>query len=149
MSLEVEGNLQLPNAPLLLAITDDDFLFEASMGIAKEGGEAGLCLYHLDSTYTAVGCSTQGFTIHTAIQAYHTISTIIIPQLSDTMHWALRRTGVHFSIGYHAQVDDPIIWVHEGTLPAMEQSVSFGPYFANKSNTPYQGWMENIRYRKG
>ena len=147
VKLEVEAHMSLPNGPLLLAVSDESFMFEARLNIPPEGGFAGLCVYHLDTTFAAVGMSRQELEIHTAIAGFHNRAVIARAFAQDEAVWLLRRNSHHVSIGYR-RGEDEAVWVGSFQLPGLEKSISFGPYFANETDHPMPGWMHSIRYSK-
>ncbi|MEA5029980.1 MAG: hypothetical protein VB056_13965 [Sphaerochaeta associata] len=147
VKLEVQAHMGLPYGPLLLAVSDESFDFEATVNVPQKGGFAGLCVYHLDSTYAAVGLNREAMEIHTTIAGSHNRSIITRTFECEEVTWLLRRSLSHLDIGYR-RGEDEAIWVGSFQLPGLEKSISFGPYFANETDHPMPGWMHSIRYSK-
>lgn len=146
VKLEVEAHMSLPNGPLLLAVSDESFMFEAKLNVPCEGGFTGLCVYHLDTTFAAVGMSRQEIEMHTSIAGFHSRAVIARPFGQDEATWLLRRSSALLTIGYRSEEQE--IWIGNFQLPGVEQSISFGPYFTNATEQSMQGWMHSIRYTK-
>lgn len=140
--------MSLPDGPLLLAVSDESFLFEAKLNVPPQGGFAGLCAYHLDTTFSAVGLSSEAMEIHTSIGGYRSKSCIPVRTDKQEITWLLKRRSAQVTIGYRLDEEQPVVWVSQLTLPGIEQSLSFGPYFSNHTNQSMQGWMHSIRYTK-
>lgn len=148
LSLKVDNNLCLPEAPLFLAVSDDDFTFTAKTTKAPEQGMCGLCIYHTEGSYTAVGCSGSNITVESSVRSYK--STVQVPHLwaEESITWILARTGEQARLGYvHPEHGKPV-WVCTTTLPGMAQAVSFGLCFSNTGNTSFMAQAENLRYTK-
>ncbi|HKL59844.1 MAG TPA: hypothetical protein VJ869_06900, partial [Sphaerochaeta sp.] len=50
LTLTVEGMLCLPDGPLLLAVSDEDFTLNLTATVAPDGGFCGVCLYHTEES---------------------------------------------------------------------------------------------------
>ncbi|WP_332447976.1 hypothetical protein [Sphaerochaeta sp.] len=148
LSLTVDGHMSLPHGPLLLAVSDEQFLFEATISVPSPGCFSGLCIYHLDSTYAALGRSRSQLETHTCI-ASHTSHTVVdLPTEAEELIYSLKRTGNRLYIGCRQTKEEHTTWTAEVSLPGIELSVSFGPYFTNSGDQPYEGWMHTVRYAK-
>ena len=148
LSLIVEGKLCLPEGPLILAVSDEDFTLSLQTTIAPEGGLCGICLYHTEASYTAVGRSTKSLQIESSVRSYKTITQVPLLSTEKTIQWLLERKGSHVRMGYTHSSDEKIEWVTRTTIPSMEGSVSFGVFFSNTTNTPFEAGVYSIRYMK-
>ncbi|WP_320130747.1 hypothetical protein [uncultured Sphaerochaeta sp.] len=149
VSLAVSGKTELPSCPLLLAVSDEDFSCRFLLEIAPVGGESGICVYHSDLSYAAVGLSTDTLTIHTSIRGYETSSHIPFSSTSTQILWQLDRIGENVSISYAQDMQDPCFsLVTKTSLPGMQQAISFGVYFANENKDSYESQVHSIRYTK-
>ncbi len=147
VTLEVPPDTHLPSGPLLLAVSDESFLFEASLNVPPKGGFAGLCIYHLDTTFAAIGVNEQEMEIHTAIGGFHSRSLLDKPLAKETLTWVLKRSPSQVGVGYRYEQEPPV-WIGSFQLPGIAQSISFGPYFTNETEQSMQGFMQAIRYTK-
>lgn len=148
VSLTVEPQMQLPEGPLLLAVTDDDFSCNMTLSSDGNGVFSGVCFYHLDTDFIGVGMSTESLEIHVVIGGYRNYCRI--PHIADNtpVTWRMNRRGSQLSIGYSRQGESPVNWVGTFTLPGIERSISFGPYFANEGNEEAKASMSALDYRK-
>ena len=148
LSLTVEGNLCLPEGPLVLAVSDEDFTLKLTTTVAPEGGLCGVCLYHTEESYTSVGRSTTNLHIESSVRSYKTTTQVPLPTSDKTVQWHIERKGSQVSIGYALPTGKEIAWVSNTTIPGMEGSVSFGVFFSNYTNTPFEAGMHSLRYSK-
>jgi hypothetical protein len=138
----------LPYGPLLLAVSDESFDFEATLNVPQKGGFAGLCVYHLDSTYAAVGLNREAMEIHTTIAGSHNRSIIARTFECEEVTWLLRRSLSHLDIGYR-RGEDEAIWVGSFQLPGLEKSISFGLTLPTKPIIPCQaGCIQYVQQRE-
>lgn len=147
LTLTVEGRLCLPEGPLLLAVSDDDFTLSLTTTTAPEGGFCGLCLYHTQESYTGVGRSTTSLYLENSVRSYKTKSIIPLPTTEQFIQWVLERKDQVVRIGY-AHTSGVMEWVCTTTLPGMNNSVSFGVFFSNNTDTPFEAGMHSLRYVK-
>ncbi len=150
LSLTVGANLRLPDCPLMLAVSDDDFTLSLTTSVAPEGGLCGLCLYHTDENYTAVGRSKSTLQIESSVRSYRTTSQIPFPTDGEHVQWHLERKGKEVRIGCarSAGNEQEVVWLSSTTIPAMGGSVSFGVFFSNFTNTPFVAGMHSLHYEK-
>lgn len=148
VKLEVEAHMCLPTGPMLLAVSDESFLFEAKMNVPSKGGFAGLCVYHLDTTFAAVGRNREEIEIYTSIGGYHSRGAFAHFIEVDEITWLLRRNEAQATIGYRLEKEKEDVWIGCFRLPGMEQSISFGPYFTNATQQSMSGWMHSVQYSK-
>jgi regulation of enolase protein 1 (concanavalin A-like superfamily) len=148
VSLSVEPQMHLPDGPLLLAVSDDDF--SCNMTLSSSGNHvfAGVCFYHLDTDYIGIGISTESLEIHVMINGFLNYSRIPLKEGSNQAIWSMKRRGSHLSIGYRRQSSDSVTWVGSYTLPGIQKSVSFGPYFANEGSEDAKASMSALDYKK-
>jgi hypothetical protein len=139
---------QLPNAPLLLAVSDEYFSFSATLTLAPEGGCSGLCIYHLDSTFIAVGLSSSAVLITTAISGWQNTCAVPFPVEGSVCHWSMVRSEQGVAIGYRFEEEEHVRWIGTFTLPGIAHSLSFGPFFTNQRSTPYSFKLSNVRYTR-
>ena len=148
LSLTVEGNLCLPEGPLILAVSDEDFTLTLTTSVAPSGGLCGVCLYHTQENYTSVGRSRTMLQVESSIRSYRTTTKTALPTAEETIEWHLERKGEVVRIGYTLAREKEVEWVCTTTIPAMEGSVSFGPFFSNYTDTPFEAGMHDLRYVK-
>ena len=148
LSLTVEGNLCLPEGPLLLAVSDEDFTLTVQTTTAPKGGYCGVCLYHTERTYTAVGRSKAGLCVETSINSYKTTADIPIPTDEENIRWHLERRANEVRIGYSEPLTAEVQWICSTSLPGMKDAISFGAFFTNHTNTPFNVKMHSLRYVK-
>lgn len=148
VSLMVEPQMHLPDGPLLLAVSDDDFSCE--MTLSSDGNRvfSGVCFYHLDTDFIAVGMNAEALEIHVTIAGYRNYCRI--PHMTGNVPviWRMKRRGSQVSIGYSRQSESPVNWSGTFTLPGIERSVSFGPYFANEGSEEAGASMSALDYTK-
>ncbi len=150
LSLTVGANLCLPDGPLLLAVSDEDFSLTLTASVAPEGGLCGLCLYHTDESYTAVGRSKSTLQIESSVRSYRTTTQIPFPTDAEYLKWHLERKGEEVRMGYALASgnEQGVVWLSSTTIPAMGGSVSFGVFFSNYTNTPFEAGMHSLHYEK-
>ncbi len=148
LSLTVEGNLCLPEGPLLLAVSDEDFLLSLTITTAPDKCFSGVCLYHTEKSYTAVGRSETELVIQSSVRSYKTVTLRPLPTKEKTIQWFVERTGPRVRLGYALPSIEGIDWVCTTSIPGMEGSVSFGVFFSNLTSTPFEANVHSIRYRK-
>ncbi|WP_155816093.1 hypothetical protein [Sphaerochaeta globosa] len=148
VKLEVQAHMCLPTGPMLLAVSDESFQFEAALNVPPEGGFAGLCVYHLDTTFAAVGCNRKAIEIHTSIGGHRSRSSLAHAFEADEITWLLKRTEAQVAIGYRREKGKEEVWIGYFNLPGTEQSISFGPYFSNATQQSMPGWMHSVQYTK-
>ena len=148
LSLTVEGKLCLPDGPLMLAVSDEDFTLKMTTTVAPQGGFCGVCLYHTEGSYTAVGRSKTHILVESSIHTYKTTAQTSLPTGEESVQWILKRKGALVRIGYAQPQTEEEIWFCTTTVPAMEGSVSFGPFFSNLNDASYEAKVHSIHYRK-
>jgi|GEM_PF-461493 len=148
LSLTVGGNLCLPDGPLILAVSDEDFTLTLTTTVAPEGGFCGLCLYHTEESYTAVGRSRTTLLVESSVRSYRTTTQTALPTDEETIQWHLKRKGSEVRIGYALAQEKEVEWVCTTTIPGMEGAVSFGAFFSNSTNTSFEAGMHALRYGK-
>ncbi len=148
VSLTVEPQMHLPDGPLLLAVSDDDFSCDMTLAGSGNNVFTGVSLYHLNTDFIGIGTSTESLEIHVMINGYHNYTIIPFKTESTQVIWSIKRNGSHASIGYRMQSKDAVTWVGTFTLPGIEKSVSFGPYFANKGSEPARASLNTLDYKK-
>lgn len=144
----VEPHMDLPDGPLLVAVSDENFLFEATIQTPACGGFAGLCVYHLDTNYAAVGLNQQELEIVTCINSHQNRSHIPFSTTDVEMRWYLKRQASKVHIGLGIGEENQVVWISCFDLPGIYQSLSFGPYFSNTTNKTMEGRMHSIRYTR-
>lgn len=148
LSLTVEGKLCLPDGPLMLAVSDEDFTLKLTTTVAPQGGFCGVCLYHTEASYTAVGRSREHLMVESSLTSFKTTTQTSLPTSEEIVEWHLERKGTLVRIGYALPQTEEVVWVCTTTVPGMEGSVSFGPFFSNHSDVPFEASMHSLRYRK-
>jgi len=148
LSLTVGGMLCLPEGPLILAVSDEDFTLTLTATVAPEGGLCGLCLYHSEESYTAVGRSRTSLQIESSVRSYRTMTHTALPTSEESIQWHMERKGSLVRIGYTVASEQEVAWVATTTIPGMEGSVSFGAFFSNATEAPFEAGMHSIRYIK-
>ncbi|MDT4763300.1 hypothetical protein [Sphaerochaeta sp. PS] len=148
VKLSVDGMQNLPGGPLLLAVSDEDFSLSLVTSIAPEGGFCGLCLFHSEQSYAAVGLSSTHLLLESAIHSYKTRSTLPLQTGDESITWRMEHQGEAIRIGYQLPSEESVEWVVTTTLPGMEKAVSFGPFFTNGTGTPFEATAHSLRYAK-
>jgi hypothetical protein len=148
VSLEVDGHTCLPSGPLLLAVSDEYFCCDATLSIPKKDNFGGICIYHLDSCYAAVGLSSDALEVHTCISGFANRSCFGSSSEAEEAIWTIKRDAQGVAVGYRFAQDDEVRWVSNIHLPGCELSLSFGPYFTNAGDTKYTASMYALRYAK-
>jgi hypothetical protein len=134
---------------LLLAVSDEDFDCKLTISLAPEGGEAGVCIYHSDLSYSAVGLSTGTLFVHTSVRGYKTTSQVPVDLNQGFILWKVEREGESVTLSYACDLEKPsFIQVSSTSLPGMQRAISFGPYFANGASIPFEAEFRAIRYTK-
>ncbi len=148
VSLTVEPQMHLPDGPLLLAVTDDDFSCDMTLSSDRDSIFCGVCFYHLPTDFIAVGMNAEALEMHVMIGGYRNYCKI--PHMTDNtpVIWRMKRKGSQVSIGYSRHNESPLNWIGTFTLPGIERSVSFGPYFANEGSEEARASMSALDYRK-
>jgi regulation of enolase protein 1 (concanavalin A-like superfamily) len=148
-TLVVEPGTELPSCPLLLAVSDEDFDCKLAISLAPEGGEAGVCIYHSDLSYSAVGLSKGTLFVHTSVRGYKTTSQVPVDLNQGFILWKVEREGESVILSYACDLENSsFIQVSSTSLPGMQRSISFGPYFANGSSNPFEAEFHSVRYAK-
>nr|WP_321264997.1 hypothetical protein [uncultured Sphaerochaeta sp.] len=148
VSLTVEPQMHLPDGPLLLAVSDDDFSCEMTLSSDRDSIFSGVCFYHLPTDFIGVGMSAEALEMHVMIGGYHNYCRIPHLEENTSVIWDMKRKGSQVSIGYSRHNESPVNWIGTFTLPGIERSVSFGPYFANEGNEEARASMSALDYRK-
>ncbi|NLZ76495.1 MAG: hypothetical protein GX911_00795 [Spirochaetales bacterium] len=135
---------ELPNAPILCAVSGEPFSFEMRLS-SPPGGYVGLCAYHLDTVFASVGANTNSIRAFSMIRGYP--STTIHPFSTDrdTLIWRMRWDRKRTLIGFQREEDDPVSWVGTFELPGTASSISFGPFFASDGQA-YRATGEDLRF---
>ncbi|MDY0288862.1 MAG: hypothetical protein RBR15_08565 [Sphaerochaeta sp.] len=148
LTLTVEGKLCLPDGPLLLAVSDEDFILSLDITTPPQGGFCGLCLYHTEHSYISVGRSRTDLLIESSSLHSRTTSTIALPTDQESIQWHLERTGTQVRIGCADGSEGQVQWVCSTTMAGMQDSISFGPFFSNYTSVPFEAMMHGMRYAK-
>ena len=148
LSLTVEGMLCLPQGPLLLAVSDEDFTLSLQTTTAPEGGFCGVCLYHTDESYTAVGRSKTDLLLESSARSNKTRLTIPLPTEQESIEWHLKRKASEVRIGYSVPSEERVEWICSTTMASMQGAISFGVFFSNHTTTPFQAGMQSLSYAK-
>lgn len=148
LTLTVEGKLCLPAGPLLLAVSDEDFILSLDITTAPQGGFCGLCLYHTEHTYIGVGRSETEILVESSGPHSRTTSTVALPTAQESIQWHLERIGTEVRIGYTDDIDGQRQWVCSTTMAGMQGAISFGPFFSNHAHTPFEACVHTIHYAK-
>ncbi len=148
LSLTVGPMLCLPRGPLLLAVSDEDFTLCLTTSTAPDGGFCGVCLYHTDESYTAVGRSKTSLSVESSVRSYKTTTQVPLPTSEQSVQWHLERKGPLARMGYALPSKEEVVWVSSTSLPGMACSVSFGVFFSNHTDTPFEADMHSLRYVK-
>jgi len=148
LSLVVESGTNLPDGPLLLCVSDEDFSCRMDITVAPDQGSCGICLYHSEQSFSAVGLSANQLKVFTTIQGFTTTTTIPLQNTLQKATWHLERKGEQFRIGYGLQENNTVLWVCDTSLPGMQHAVSFGPFFTNNSPVSYTAIMKDLVYKK-
>jgi regulation of enolase protein 1 (concanavalin A-like superfamily) len=148
LSLTVGPMLCLPEGPLMLAVSDEDFTLSLTTTTAPDGGFCGVCLYHTQDSYTAVGISKTSLLVESSVRSYKTTTQIPLPTGEDSIQWMLERKGSLVRMGYALPPEEDVEWVSSTAIPGMESSVSFGVFFSNHTQTPFEADMHSLRYVK-
>lgn len=148
LTLTVEGMLCLPEGPLALAVSDEDFTLSVTITTAPEGGFCGICLYHTDQSYVSVGRSKTTLLVETSAPSQTTKTTIALPTEEESIQWHLERKAQQVRIGYSVPYEDRVKWVCSSSMASMQDSISVGVFFSNYTNTPFQAGMHSLRYAK-
>lgn len=146
--VHVDPCLTVIQGPLLLAVSDESFSFDATMSVPESNTFCGLCVYHLDTTYTAVGLSQDTLQIQSSIGGF--VNNSIIPYTigSHEARWRLKRHGSHMEISLIPEDGNKPIPLSSFTLPASEDSISFGFYFCNHTQQRHAMRLHTITYLK-
>ena len=99
LSLTVEPMLCLPEGPLILAVSDEDFTLSLITTTAPEDGFCGVCLYHTQESYTAVGRSKTHVLVESSVRSYKTTTQAPLPTSEASIQWHLERKGSLVRIG--------------------------------------------------
>ncbi len=148
LTLTVEKQMNLPSGPLLLAVSDDDFTCEITMSVPPQKIFSGLCAYHLDTNYVAVGISKDELEIHTTIAGYQNVCRIPKETEEESIVWVMKRRSGKVKIGYRSTSAETISWLGTFTLPGILDSLSFGPYFSNESDAESELSVYSVQYVK-
>lgn len=148
LTLTVEGMLCLPQGPLLLAVSDDDFTLSLQTTTAPDGGFCGVCLYNTDECYTAVGRSKTNLLLESSSRSNRTRLTIPLPTEQENIEWHLDRKASEVRIGYAVPSEKRVEWVSSTTMAGMQGAISFGVFFSNHTNTAFQAGMHSLSYIK-
>ena len=148
LSLTVGGILSLPDGPLILAVSDEDFTLTLTTTVAPVGGLCGVCLYHTEESYTSVGRSKTSLQVESSVRSYRTTTQFPLPTSEESVQWHLERKGALVRIGYTLPSEKEVEWVCTTTIPGMDGSVSFGSFFSNYTNTPFEAGIHSLRYVK-
>lgn len=141
-------NEKLPDAPLLLAVSDEFFSFTAVLTIPPQGGYSGLSIYHLDSTFIAVGLSPSELQITSTISGWQNTFSIPVVHTESHCHWSMTRSEQGVAIGYRLGEVESIQWIGTFTLPGIAHSLSFGPFFTNETTSSYPFGLSHVRYTR-
>jgi regulation of enolase protein 1 (concanavalin A-like superfamily) len=148
-TLVVGPGTELPSCPLLLAVSDEDFDCNLTISLAPQGGEAGVCIYHSDLSYSAVGLSTDTLFVHTSVRGYTTTSQVPVALDQTPILWKVERDGETVILSYACDLEkSSFIQVSSTSLPGMQRAISFGPYFANGTLKPFEAEFHSVRYAK-
>lgn len=135
---------ELPNAPMLCAVSDEPFTFEMRLSIPPDG-YVELCAYHIDTVFASVGVNADSIRTFSMIRGYP--SKVIYPFSSDkdTLKWRMQWDRKRTMIGFQREEDDPVAWVGVFELPGTSASISFGPFFVSDGEA-YQATGEDLRF---
>jgi len=148
LSLTVGGYLSLPDGPLILAVSDEDFMMTLTTTVAPVGGLCGVCLYHTEESYTAVGRSKTSLQVESSVRSYRTVTQTALPTSEESVQWHLERKGALVRTGYTLPSEKRVEWVSTSTIPGMGEAISFGVFFSNSTNTPFEAGMHSFHYIK-
>ena len=146
--LEVDPAMTLPQGPLLLAVSDESFTVKATMSIPAPNAFCGICAYHMESTFVAVGLSKDTVEIHSCIHGHHSISRVPFNHQYPEARWYLQRHSSKMEIGLVGDDDEKAITLISCSLPASEDSISFGFYFSNETKQMQSMKMYAFSYTK-
>jgi len=137
-----------PHAPLLVAVSDE--YFDCELTLRSEAGcEAGLVLYHTDTTFIAIGLCSREVLITASVMGWSNrwrVKSAVTA--GERVIWSMTRSGDGVSIGYRLNDACEIEWVGCFTLPGLAGSISFGPYFANSGEAERTAVVEACSYRR-
>ena len=148
LTLTVEGMLCLPDGPLLLAVSDEDFTLNLTATVAPDGGFCGVCLYHTEESYTSVGLSKTSLLVESSVRSYKTTTQVPLPTREESVQWLVERKGPEVRFGYSLLSTEEVKWVCTTSLPGMDAAISFGAFFSNYTKTPFEAGMRSLRYVK-
>jgi len=148
LSLTVGCLLSLPDGPLLLAVSDEDFTLTLTTTVAPVGGLCGVCLFHTEESYTAVGRSKTCLQVESTVRSYRTTTQTPLLTSEESVQWHLERKGLLVRIGYVLPSEKQVQWVSNTTIPGMQGAISFGVFFSNATDTPFEAGMHSLSYVK-
>ena len=148
LSLTVDGMLCIPEGPLLLAVSDEDFTLSLWCTTAPEGGFSGLCIYHTEKSYACVGRSRASLFVESSARHSKTTTTVALPTQEERIHWHLESKGSIVRIGYANPAEEQVVWVTTTTMAGMQGAISFGVFFSNYTKAPFQAAVQGLRYLK-
>lgn len=130
LRLTTAKQAELPNAPLLLAVSGEPFLFETTLSIPPSGW-VGVCAYHIDSVFASVGVNEKEIRVFTTIRGYPSTITYPFSSEQSKITWLLKWDRNEVKIGYRKIGESDSIWVGTFDLPGTANSISYGPFFAS------------------
>ena len=148
LSLTVSSGTDLPEGPLLLSVSDEDFSCSMELSLAPDQGSCGLCIYHSEQSYAAVGLSVAELKVHTSVHGFATNTTLPLQNSLAKVIWHMERQGEKIRIGYSQREGETVHWVCNTSLPGIKQAVSFGPFFSNNGPVSYTATMKGFSYKK-
>jgi len=125
----------------LLAVAEDDIDVQARITVAPAWGENGIIVYQSRQSYMALGCNTEGVILHFQVASQWQKTKIAFPVNTPQLFLSLIKEGklVTFLCGPEKKQLQKIT---EGTLPNLENSFSFGFYFANEGEKSFEASVD-------
>lgn len=135
---------ELPNAPMLCAISGEPFSFEVRLSIPPSG-YVGLCAYHIDTVFASVGVNMDSIRVFSTIRGYRSTAIYPFSTRQDTLKWKMKWDRKRTMIGFQREEDGSVTWVGTFELPGTTASISFGPCFVSDGEA-YRAMCEDLRF---
>ncbi|MCI6675086.1 MAG: hypothetical protein SPL79_00525 [Sphaerochaetaceae bacterium] len=148
LSLRVDPHTTYPeNCPSIIAAWDEDIRAVARLSLAPSACEGGIIVFQTPQSLCAAGASPEGFRLHYQVMGYRHDTFLPCPISQSHIWMGFSRMGARFAVSYSLD-GNQFRQVDQGTLPGLAKSYSFGWYWSNPEDTPFEASVDTLAVTK-
>ncbi len=144
ISLTVDPHTTYPdNCPCIVAAWDKNIEASVRLSLAPEKAESGILIFQTPQSMCALGASREGLHLHLRVMGYPQDSFIPRQIPEEHIFFLFTRKKETYQISYSLEGTHYTPFI-QGTLPGIKHSYSFGWYWSNPTDSPFEASADSF-----